>query len=53
MHFWLISEVIHPRVKNCEIKHQKKHGIFVLSYATNTKQDQNTSFFVKTELQNI
>ena len=30
--------IILPRVNNFNIK-QKGHGIFVLSYATNTKQD--------------
>ena len=45
MPFCLISEIIHPRfniilprVNNFDIK-QKKHGIFVLLYATNTIQD--------------
>ena len=41
MPFCLISEIAHPillRVNNFDIK-QKRHGIFVLSYATNTKQD--------------
>ena len=43
MPFCLISEIIHPRfniilprVNNFDIK-QKKHGIFVLLYGTNTK----------------
>ena len=31
-------DIILPRVNNFDIK-QKKHGIFVLLYATNTKQD--------------
>ena len=30
--------IILPRVNNFDIK-QKRHGIFVLLYATNTKQD--------------
>ena len=53
MHFCLISEITHssniqtrevelniilPRVNNFDIK-QKGHEIFVLLYATNTKQD--------------
>ena len=31
-------DIILPRVNNFDIK-QKRHGIFVLLYATNTKQD--------------
>ena len=52
--------IILLRVNNFDIK-QKRHVIFVLLYATNTKQDlgkentanfsRNTSFFVRTELQ--
>ena len=53
MHFCLISEITHssniqrrevelniilPRVNNFDVE-QKGHGIFVLLYATNTKQD--------------
>ena len=30
--------IILPRMSNFNIK-QKRHGLFVLSYATNTKQD--------------
>ena len=62
MPFCLISEVIHPRVNNFNIK-QKRHGIFALLYTTNTRQDlgklrltkhskfraKHKFFFVKTE----
>ena len=64
MPFCLISEIIHPRfniilprVNNFDIK-QKKHGIFVLLYGTNTKQhlgryskcrSKHKFFLVKTE----
>ena len=33
-----VLNIILPRVNNFDIK-QKRHGIFVLLYATNTKQD--------------
>ena len=31
--------IILPRVNNFDIKQKKTHGIFVLLYTTNTKQD--------------
>ena len=35
---YLLEVIILPTVNNFDIK-QKRHGIFVLLYATNTKQD--------------